>query len=220
MHTCPVSGLCRTVVAFTALPGPSSGEQGGCPPGAGRFARAMAGLEHYELKEVYQVITLGVGAGLELFDTLTPPCNGINFSGCPPKESWKQVTSLSGGERALAPLSLVFALHYCKPTPLYSMDEVGAALDFRKVSIIANYIKERARNSQFIVIPLREHMFGLADLLVGFYEPQDVPQPVALNPGRFDVEKPFLQVKDANPKSSPTRAITVITRGASSGTGS
>ena len=100
------------------------------------------------------------------------------------------------------------------------MDEVGAALDFRKVSIIANYIKERARNSQFIVIPLREHMFGLADLLVGFYEPQDVPQPVALNPGRFDVEKPFLQVKDANPKSSPTRAIAAITRGASDGTGS
>ena len=49
----------------------------------------------------------------------------------------------------------MFALHYYKPTPLYVMDEIDAALDFKNVSIVANYIKERTRNAQFIIISLR-----------------------------------------------------------------
>ena len=52
-------------------------------------------------------------------------------------------------------MALVFALHYYKPTPLYVMDEIDAALDFKNVSIIANYIKERTKNAQFIIISLR-----------------------------------------------------------------
>lgn len=42
-----------------------------------------------------------------------------------------------------------------KPTPLYFMDEIDAALDFRNVSIVANYIKDRTKNAQFIIISLR-----------------------------------------------------------------
>jgi structural maintenance of chromosome 4 len=61
----------------------------------------------------------------------------------------------------------VFALHHYKPTPLYVMDEIDAALDFKNVSIVANYIKERTRNAQFIIISLRNYMFELADRLVG-----------------------------------------------------
>lgn len=66
----------------------------------------------------------------------------------PPKKSWKAISNLSGGEKTLSSLALVFALHYYKPTPLYVMDEIDAALDFRNVSIIGNYIKERTRNAQ------------------------------------------------------------------------
>ena len=42
-----------------------------------------------------------------------------------------------------------------QPTPLYFMDEIDAALDFRNVSIVANYIKDRTKNAQFIIITLR-----------------------------------------------------------------
>eukprot|EP00438_Fugacium_kawagutii_P033600 Skav205147 [mRNA] locus=scaffold593:158461:160919:- [translate_table: standard] len=105
---------------------------------------------------MYQMITLGGDAELELarhseVDTLDPFNEGIHFSVRPPKKSlgnperhqgWKQITNLSGGEKTLASLSLVFALHHYRPTPLYFMDEIDAALDFRNVSIIANYIKE------------------------------------------------------------------------------
>merc|ERR1719329_326296 len=84
-----------------------------------------------KLKEMYQMITLGGDAELELVDTLDPFSEGIAFSVRPPKKSWKQITNLSGGEKTLASLSLVFALHHFRPTPLYFMDEIDAALDFR-----------------------------------------------------------------------------------------
>ena len=89
-------------------------------------------------------------------------------------------------------LALVFALHHFKPTPLYVMDEIDAALDFRNVSIVANYIKERTKNAQFIIISLRNNMFDLANELVGIYKTHDVTKSIAVNPksheGRDSVE--------------------------------
>jgi hypothetical protein len=72
--------------------------------------------------------------------------------------------------QTLSSLALVFALHHFKPTPLYFMDEIDAALDFKNVSIVAHYIKERTKNAQFIIISLRNNMFELADRLVGIYK--------------------------------------------------
>ncbi|KAI6918325.1 hypothetical protein KC341_g17961, partial [Hortaea werneckii] len=119
------------------------------------------------LKEMYQMITMGGNAELELVDSLDPFSEGILFSVMPPKKSWKNIGNLSGGEKTLSSLALVFALHHYKPTPLYVMDEIDAALDFRNVSIVAAYIKERTKNAQFIVISLRNNMFELASRLVG-----------------------------------------------------
>ena len=87
------------------------------------------------LKEMYQMITMGGNAELELVDSLDPFSEGILFSVMPPKKSWKNIGNLSGGEKTLSSLALVFALHHYKPTPLYVMDEIDAALDFRNVSI-------------------------------------------------------------------------------------
>jgi structural maintenance of chromosome 4 len=140
------------------------------------------------LKEMYQMITMGGNAELELVDSLDPFAEGILFSVMPPKKSWKNISNLSGGEKTLSSLALVFALHHYKPTPLYVMDEIDAALDFKnvsyalpfdlmivklmipQVSIVAAYIKERTKNAQFIVISLRNNMFELASRLVGVYK--------------------------------------------------
>lgn len=148
------------------------------------------------LKSMYQLITLGGNAELELVDSLDPFSEGILFSVMPPKKSWKNIGNLSGGEKTLSSLALVFALHVYRPTPLYVMDEIDAALDFRnvgfffflmipspchsipfglltdrmQVSIVASYIKERTKNAQFIVISLRNNMFELAERLVGIYK--------------------------------------------------
>lgn len=63
------------------------------------------------------------------------------YSVRPPKKTWKKILNLSGGEKTLTSLALVFALHYYKPSPLYVLDEIDAALDFKNVSIIGHYIK-------------------------------------------------------------------------------
>ncbi|CCF56568.1 hypothetical protein KAFR_0B02710 [Kazachstania africana CBS 2517] len=132
------------------------------------------------LKEMYQMITMGGNAELELVDSLDPFSEGVTFSVMPPKKSWRNITNLSGGEKTLSSLALVFALHKYKPTPLYVMDEIDAALDFRNVSIVANYIKERTKNAQFIVISLRNNMFELAQQLVGIYKRSNMTQSATL----------------------------------------
>ncbi|KAJ1735490.1 Structural maintenance of chromosomes protein 4 [Coemansia biformis] len=148
-----------------------------------RLEEFMAGFNiiSYKLKEMYQMITLGGNAELELVDSLDPFSEGIVFSVMPPKKSWKNISNLSGGEKTLSSLALVFALHQYKPTPLYVMDEIDAALDFRNVSIVANYIKERTRNAQFVIISLRNNMFELADRLIGIYKTDNRTKSIALD---------------------------------------
>ncbi|KAL1602740.1 Structural maintenance of chromosomes protein 4 [Paraconiothyrium brasiliense] len=133
-----------------------------------------------KLKEMYNLITNGGNAELELVDSWDPFAEGINFSVMPPKKSWKSISNLSGGEKTLSSLALVFALHHYKPTPLYVMDEIDAALDFRNVSIIASYIQQRTKNAQFIVISLRNNMFELSARLVGVYKVNHMTKSVTI----------------------------------------
>uniref|UniRef100_UPI00358E3385 structural maintenance of chromosomes protein 4 isoform X2 n=1 Tax=Myxine glutinosa TaxID=7769 RepID=UPI00358E3385 len=134
------------------------------------------------LKENYQMLTQGGDAELELADSLDPFSDGIVFSVRPPKKSWKKIFNLSGGEKTLSSLALVFALHHFKPTPLYFMDEIDAALDFKNVSIVALYVYEQTKNAQFIIISLRNNMFEMADRLIGIYKTSSTTKSVAINP--------------------------------------
>ncbi|NWT85951.1 SMC4 protein, partial [Lanius ludovicianus] len=149
-----------------------------------RLNEFMAGFNVItsKLKENYQMLTLGGDAELELVDSLDPFSEGIMFSVRPPKKSWKKIFNLSGGEKTLSSLALVFALHHYKPTPLYFMDEIDAALDFRNVSIVAFYIYEQTRNAQFIIISLRNNMFEIADRLIGIFKIQNTTKSLATNP--------------------------------------
>lgn len=135
-----------------------------------------------KLKEMYRMLTLGGDAELEQVDSLDPFSEGILYSVRPPRKSWKCISNLSGGEKTLCSLALVFALHHYRPTPLYVMDEIDAALDFKNVSIIANYIKDRTKDAQFVVISLRNNMFELADRLVGIYKTNNATKSVTINP--------------------------------------
>ncbi|TID24610.1 hypothetical protein CANINC_003027 [Pichia inconspicua] len=132
------------------------------------------------LRSMYRLITTGGTAELEYADSHDAFSEGIVFSVMPPKKSWRTIANLSGGEKTLASLALVFALHHYKPTPLYVMDEIDAALDFKNVSIIANYIKSRTNNAQFIVISLRNNMFELAQNLIGIYKVKNMTRSATL----------------------------------------
>ncbi|XP_017152259.1 structural maintenance of chromosomes protein 4 [Drosophila miranda] len=143
------------------------------------FMEGFAIITH-KLKEMYQMITQGGDAELELVDSMDPFTEGVNFTVRPPKKSWKYISNLSGGEKTLSSLALVFALHYYKPSPLYFMDEIDAALDFKNVSIVAHYIKERTKNAQFIIVSLRVNMFELANHLVGIYKVNDCTDTITI----------------------------------------
>jgi structural maintenance of chromosome 4 len=169
-----------------------------------RLEEFMAGFSIIttKLKEMYQMITLGGDAELELVDSLDPFSEGIVFSVRPHKKSWKNISNLSGGEKTLSSLALVFALHHYRPTPLYVMDEIDAALDFKNVSIVANYIKERTRNAQFIIISLRNNMFELADRLVGIYKTNDATKSVTIDPKQL-----VIAAKTMKPPAAPAVAL-------------
>ena len=77
--------------------------------------------------------------------------------------------------------------------PFFACVQQGTAsarADFKNVSIVAHYIKERTKNAQFIIISLRNNMFELADRLVGIYKTDNATKSVAINPGAFVVGAP------------------------------
>ena len=133
------------------------------------------------LKKIYNVITMGGLAELELVDSLSPFEQGIQLTVMPSNKAWKNVANLSGGEKTLSSLSLVFALHTLRPSPFYVMDEIDAALDYRNVSIISEYIQQQAKfNTQFIVISLREHMFYNTERFVAIYKVDEQTKTISL----------------------------------------
>jgi structural maintenance of chromosome 4 len=81
------------------------------------------------------MITLGGDAELELVDSLDPFSEGIVFSVRPPKKSWKNIANLSGGEKTLSSLALVFALHHYKPNQMVSVFRKTLTLLFRLHSL-------------------------------------------------------------------------------------
>ncbi|KNH09500.1 structural maintenance of chromosome 4 [Perkinsela sp. CCAP 1560/4] len=154
------------------------------------------------LKSLYQILTQGGDADLEYIDA-HDPFQGINFCVRPSKKSWKQIGQLSGGEKTLASLSFIFALHHFRPTPIYIMDEIDAALDFRNVSIVAQYVSTQAIGAQFIIISLRNSMFELANQLIGVAKVKDCTSSVALSPARIkqSVEELYAPTQSTSQKS-------------------
>ena len=167
-----------------------------------RFDSFMHGfnLITKKLKEMYRMLTCGGDAELELVDSIDPFSEGVQFSVRPPKKSWKNISNLSGGEKTLSSMALVFALHHFKPTPLYVMDEIDAALDFKNVSIVANYIHKRTKNAQFIIISLRNNMFELANRLVGIYKTNNASKSITIDPKLFKLP----DANNANKQQQPT----------------
>jgi hypothetical protein len=69
---------------------------------------------------------------------------GVRFSAMPPTKRFREMEQLSGGEKTVAALALIFALHSYKPSPFFVMDEIDAALDNVNVHKVASYIRRRA----------------------------------------------------------------------------
>jgi len=74
----------------------------------------------------------------------------------PPLKRFRDMEHLSGGEKTMAALALLFAIHTYAPSPFFVLDEVDAALDNANTARLANYVKEHAGpGMQFVVISLK-----------------------------------------------------------------
>jgi chromosome segregation protein len=108
----------------------------------------------------------GGGRGeLVLDDTAPEP--GVNIFIQPAGKRLKDVSLLSGGEKALAAIAFIFALFLLRPTPFCLLDEVDAALDDANIGRFAHVLKELSGQSQFIMISHNKGTMEIADALYG-----------------------------------------------------
>ena len=92
---------------------------------------------------------------------------GIRIIAQPPGKKLQNMMQLSGGEKALTAISLLFAIQNLKPSPFCLLDEIEAALDDNNVVRFAQYLHKLTRNTQFIVITHRRGTMTSADRLYG-----------------------------------------------------
>lgn len=96
-----------------------------------------------------------------------PYLDGINYNCVAPGKRFQPMSNLSGGEKTIAALALLFAIHSYQPAPFFVLDEIDAALDNTNIGKVASFIQEHTKNLQTIVISLKEEFYGHADALVG-----------------------------------------------------
>jgi len=122
-------------------------------------------------KELTRSTTFPMGgtAHLVLESSEEPYLHGVKFNTMPPAKRFREIEQLSGGERTVAALALLFALWSVKPAPLFVMDEIDAALDNVNVVRVADFIRKQAGSVQFITISLKDTFYDKSDGLVGVY---------------------------------------------------
>jgi chromosome segregation protein len=120
-----------------------------------------------KFSEVFTVLFGGGKAGLVMTDENNILDSGIDIIAQPPGKKLQNITLLSGGEKALTALSLLFASFLIKPSPLCVLDEVDAALDESNIGRFAAMLRELAEKIQFIVITHSRATMEAADYIYG-----------------------------------------------------
>ena len=125
----------------------------------------------YQIKEEFEKVFVdlfnGGRAELNLVDEEALLETGVEIIAQPPGKRLKKLTLLSGGERALTAIALVFALLRVNPSPFYILDEIDAPLDDVNVVRFSNFLKEYTDFAQFIVVTHRKHMMTAVDNIYG-----------------------------------------------------
>lgn len=124
----------------------------------------------------------GGHAELTLMDPEDPLNCGIEVNAQPPGKKLQLLSLLSGGERALTAIAILFAMLKLKPTPFCILDEIEAALDDANIGYYADYLKEYSRETQFIVVTHRKGTMERCNSLFGVaMEEQGVSKMVSVS---------------------------------------
>ena len=120
-----------------------------------------------EFDKVFKELFGGGHGTLELMEDQDILDAGIRIIAQPPGKKLQNMMQLSGGEKALTAIALLFAIQALKPSPFCLLDEIEAALDDSNVGRFASYLNKLTKNTQFIVITHRRGTMTAADRLYG-----------------------------------------------------
>ena len=131
-----------------------------------RFAEGFRSIQR-AFNQVFRELFGGGKGELRLEEGVDLLEAGIAIIAEPPGKKLQNMMQLSGGEKALTAIALLFAIQNLKPSPFALLDEIEAALDDSNVDRYAQYLKKLAKNTQFIVITHRRGTMVAADRLYG-----------------------------------------------------
>ncbi len=131
-----------------------------------QFVEMFARIQ-VEFDKAFKELFGGGKGTLELIEPENILETGVRIISQPPGKKLQNMMQLSGGEKALTAIALLFAIQNLKPSPFCLLDEIEAALDDSNVGRFANYLHKLTKNTQFIVITHRRGTMAAADRLYG-----------------------------------------------------
>src|SRR5262245_55917987 len=131
-----------------------------------RFTEAFTAINGY-FQETFSTLFGGGRAGLTLLDELDPLESGIEIIAQPPGKRLQSVQLLSGGEKALTAIALMFGMFRFKPSPFCVLDEIDAPLDDANIGRFVEMLRGMQQHTQFIVITHNRKTMEIADRLYG-----------------------------------------------------
>jgi chromosome segregation protein len=137
-----------------------------------------------DIRNTFSKLT-GGSARLELENPDDVFAGGVMLLVAFPGKVARESTALSGGEKTIAATVFLLALQSLKPSPFYLMDEVDAHLDAQNTERLSKVLVERSKESQIIMVTLKDSTVAKASLIYGVYPKQGVSQVVKYhNPGQ------------------------------------